>query len=160
MLVQAAAGGVGAFAVQIARSLGARVIGTASEGNHDYLRGLGAEPVTYGDGLVDRVRALAPQGVDVLLDFGGDDLVATARGVLAEGGVVTSVVDAAARTELGGHYVWVRPDHDDLDALTTLIDAGAVKVDVAEVFELADAAAAHRASETGHVRGKVVVRVD
>ena len=159
VLVQAAAGGVGAFAVQIARSLGARVIGTASEGNHEHLRGLGAEPVTYGEGLVERVRALAPQGVDVLLDFGGDDLVATARGVLAAGGVVASIVDAAARDELGGHYVWVRPSTEDLDALTALLDAGTVTVDVAEVFELADAAAAHRASETGHVRGKVVVRI-
>ncbi len=159
VLVQAAAGGVGAFAVQIARSLGARVIGTASEGNHEHLRGLGAEPVTYGEGLVERVRALAPQGVDVLLDFGGDDLVATARGVLAAGGVVASIVDAAARDELGGHYVWARPSAEDLDALTALLDAGTVTVDVAEVFELADAAAAHRASETGHVRGKVVVRI-
>ncbi|WP_028045955.1 NADP-dependent oxidoreductase [Cellulomonas sp. URHE0023] len=160
VLVQAAAGGVGAFAVQIARSLGARVIGTASERNHEHLRGLGAEPVAYGEGLVERVRALAPQGVDVLLDFGGDDLVATARGVLAADGVVASIVDAAARDELGGHYVWVRPSTEDLDALTALLDAGTVTVDVAEVFELADAADAHRASQTGHVRGKVVVRVD
>lgn len=159
VLVLAAAGGVGAFAVQIARSLGARVIGTASERNHEYLRGLGAEPVMYGEGVVERVRALAPHGVDVVLDFGGDDLVPTARGVLAADGVVASVVDAAAREELGGHYVWVRPDHDDLDALTALIDAGTVNVEVAEVFELADAADAHRASETGHVRGKIVVRV-
>ncbi len=159
MLVQAAAGGVGAFAVQIARSMGARVIGTASERNHEYLRGLGAEPVQYGDGLADRVRALAPEGVDVVLDFGGDDLVATSRAVLAEGGTVASVVDAAARDELGGHYVWVRPSTEDLDALTALIEAGTVRVEVAEVFDLADAAAAHEASETGHVRGKVVVRV-
>jgi NADPH2:quinone reductase len=160
VLVHAAAGGVGAFAVQIARSLGARVIGTASERTHEYLRGLGASPVEYGDGLVDRVRALAPDGVDVVLDFGGDDLVGTSKALLADGGTVASIVDAAARDELGGQYVWVRPSTEDLDALTALIDAGTVKVDVAEVFELADAAAAHEASQTGHVRGKVVVRVD
>ncbi|WP_456824959.1 NADP-dependent oxidoreductase [Cellulomonas sp. P5_E12] len=159
VLVHAAAGGVGAFAVQIARSLGARVIGTASERNHDHLRGLGAEPVAYGDGLVERVRALAPDGIDVVLDFGGDDLVETTKALLADGGAVASVVDAAARDELGGHYVWVRPSTEDLDALTDLIEAGTVTVDVAEVFELADAAAAHEASQTGHVRGKVVVRV-
>ena len=159
VLVHAAAGGVGSFAVQIARDLGARVIGTASSRNHEHLRSLGAEPVEYGDGVVDRVRALAPDGVDVILDFGGDDLVSTSRALLADGGTVASTVDAAARDELGGHYVWVRPDTADLDALTALLDAGTVKVDVAEVFELADAAAAHEASQTGHVRGKVVVRV-
>jgi NADPH2:quinone reductase len=159
VLVHAAAGGVGAFAVQIARSLGAHVIGTASSRNHEYLRGLGATPVEYGEGLVDRVRALAPHGVDVILDFGSDDLLATTRALLADGGTVASIVDPAARDELGGHHVWVRPSTADLDALTALIDAGTVKVDVAEVFELADAAAAHDASATGHVRGKIVVRV-
>jgi NADPH:quinone reductase-like Zn-dependent oxidoreductase len=159
VLVHAAAGGVGQFAVQLAVARGARVIGTASSGNHEYLRGLGAEPVAYGDGLVERVRALAPDGVDVVLDYGSDDLVGTTRGVLADGGTVASIVDAAARDELGGHYVWVRPSSSDLAALGGLIDAGKVRVDVAQVFDLADAAAAHEASQTGHVRGKVVVRV-
>lgn len=159
VLVHAAAGGVGGFAVQIARALGARVIGTASARNHEYLRGLGATPVAYGDGLVDRVRALAPDGVDVILDFGSDDLVATSRALLADGGTVASIVDTAARDELGGHHVWVRPSTADLTALAELIDAGTVKVDVAEVFALADAAAPHEASATGHVRGKIVVRI-
>ena len=159
VLVHAAAGGVGQFAAQIARARGARVIGTASTRNHDHLRGLGVEPVEYGDGLVERVRGLAPQGVDVVLDYGSDDLVPTTRAVLAEGGTVASVIDTAARDELGGHYVWVRPSTTDLDALTRLIDDGAVKVDVAQVFDLADAAAAHDLVAEGHVRGKVVVRV-
>jgi len=159
VLVHAAAGGVGGFAVQIAKARGARVIGTASERNHEHLRSRGVEPVAYGDGLADRVRALAPDGVDVVLDYGSDDLVATTRAVLAEGGTVASIVDAAAREELGGHYVWVRPSTADLDALTGLIEAGDVTVDVAQVFDLADAAAAHDASASGHTRGKVVVRV-
>lgn len=159
VLVHAAAGGVGQFAVQLAVARGARVVGTASERNHEYLRGLGAEPVVYGDGLVERVRALVPDGVDAVLDFGSDDLVDTSRGVLADGGTVASIVDAAARDELGGHYVWVRPSSSDLASLAELIDAGKVTVDVAQVFDLADAAAAHEASQTGHVRGKVVVRV-
>lgn len=159
VLVHAAAGGVGQFAVQIAVARGARVIGTASEGNHAYLRELGAEPVTYGDGLVERVRALAPEGVDVVLDYGTPDLVATTRALLAPGGTVASITDAAARDELGGHYVWVRPSTADLTALAELADAGRLRVDVAQVFDLADAAAAHDASATGHVRGKVVVRV-
>ena len=159
VLVHAAAGGVGQFAVQILRARGARVIGTASARNHEHLRSLGAEPVEYGDGLVERVRGLAPQGVDVVLDYGSDDLVPTTRAVLADGGTVASIVDAAARDELGGHYVWVRPSTTDLDALGRLVDDGAVKVDVARVFDLADTAAAHDLVAEGHVRGKVVVRV-
>ena len=71
VLVHAAAGGVGILAVQIARATGARVIGTASEVNHEVLRGFGAEPVEYGEGLADRVRAMAPDGVDVVVDFVG-----------------------------------------------------------------------------------------
>ncbi|MFD2792714.1 NADP-dependent oxidoreductase [Promicromonospora vindobonensis] len=159
VLVHAAAGGVGAFGVQLAKALGARVIGTASEGNHDFLRALGAEPVTYGDGLADRVRAIAPDGVDVALDFAGGDAVATSAELLADGGTIASIADATARTEHGGHYVWVRPSTEDLDALTALFDAGTLSVEIAQVFDLADAAAAHRANETGHTRGKVVVRV-
>lgn len=160
VLVHAAAGGVGQFAVQIARALGARVIGTASARNHDHLRELGAEPVEYGEGLADRVRALAPGGVDVVLDYGSDALVATSRAVLAPGGAVASIVDAKARDELGGQYVWVRPSSTDLDELGALLEDGRVRVDVGQVFELADAAAAHDASATGHTRGKIVVRVD
>jgi len=159
VLVHAAAGGVGQFAVQIARVLGARVIGTASPANHDHLRELGAEPVAYGDGLVERVRSLAPQGVHVVLDYGSDDLVATTRALLAPGGTIASIVDAAARDELGGHYVWVRPSSTDLAALGELLADGRVRVDVGQVFELADAAAAHEASATGHTRGKIVVTV-
>ena len=159
VLVHAAAGGVGQFAVQIAVARGARVIGTASPRNHEHLRALGAQPVAYGDGLVAAVRELAPDGVDVVLDYGSDDLVTTTRALLRPGGTVASIVDAAARDELGGHYVWVRPSSEDLTALAELIDAGRVRVDVAEVFDLADAAAAHEASQSQHVRGKVVVRV-
>ncbi|PJI85524.1 NADP-dependent oxidoreductase [Luteimicrobium subarcticum] len=159
VLVHAASGGVGSAAVQIAAARGARVIGTASERNHDFVRELGAEPVAYGDGLADRVRALAPDGVDVVLDYVGGDAVATAPQVLRPGGTVVSIVDAAARDELGGVYAWVRPSSADLDALTRLVEDGALRVHVDQVFDLADAADAHRASESGHVRGKVVVRV-
>lgn len=159
VLVHAAAGGVGQFAVQILRARGARVVGTASARNHEHLRALGAEPVEYGDGLVERVRALAPDGVDVVLDYGTDDLVASTRALLVEGGAVASIVDGAARSELGGHLVWVRPSSPDLEALGRLIDDGQVRVDVAQVFDLADTAAAHDLVAGGHVRGKVVVRI-
>jgi NADPH:quinone reductase-like Zn-dependent oxidoreductase len=71
LLVHGAAGGVGTFAVQLAAARGARVIGTASERNHEYLRSIGAVPVTYGDGLFERVLSIAPQGVDAVLDTSG-----------------------------------------------------------------------------------------
>lgn len=159
VLVHGASGGVGSFAVQIARSLGARVVGTASERNHDYVRGLGAEPVAHGEGLVERVRALAPDGVNVVLDYAGHGLVADAPHLLAPGGVPVSIVDASVRELPGGIYAWVRPSSADLAELARLADDGALVVHVDRVLELEDAAEAHRLVEQGGGRGKVVVRV-
>lgn len=85
VLVHAAAGGVGSIAVQLGRHLGARVIGTASERNHDFLRELGAEPVTYGEGLAERVRALAPEGVDAVFDTVGGEALKVSADLLAPG---------------------------------------------------------------------------
>ena len=157
VLVHAAAGGVGILAVQIARDLGARVIGTASEGNHDFLREMGVEPVTYGDGLAERVRELAPDGVDVVADFVGG-VLETTKAVLAEGGRHGSIADGSVE-EAGGISAWVRPDSADLQALADLADAGKLTVPVAEVFALEDAAKAYALSQTGHVRGKIAVEV-
>jgi NADPH:quinone reductase-like Zn-dependent oxidoreductase len=157
VLIHAAAGGVGLLGVQIARALGARVIGTASEGNHDFLRDLGAEPVTYGDGLAERVRALAPDGVDVVADFVGGVLEETLA-VLKEGGTHGSVTDGTV-AEHGGLSIWVRPDAHDLAALADLADVGKLTVPVAQVFALRDAAKAFELSQGGHVRGKIAIEV-
>lgn len=159
VLVHAAAGGVGSMAVQIARHLGARVIGTASERNHDYLRGLGAEPVVYGEGLADRVRALAPSGVDAVLDLAGGEALTVSPALLAEGGRIASIADPSV-LGLGGRYVFVRPDAADLTALTELAESGALTVEVAEVFPLEKTADAQRLNAAGHTRGKIVVTVD
>ncbi|NWF25789.1 NADP-dependent oxidoreductase [Streptomyces sp. PKU-EA00015] len=158
VLVHAAAGGVGSLAVQIAGSLGARVIGTAGDHNHAYLRGLGAEPVAYGEGLADRVRALAPQGVDAVLDLVGADALKISPGLLAEGGRLASAVDGAV-LGLGGGYVFVRPDARDLEALTELAERGELRVDVAATFPLAQAADAQRLNREGHTRGKIIITV-
>ncbi|RLU92251.1 alcohol dehydrogenase [Streptomyces griseocarneus] len=158
VLVHAAAGGVGTMAVQLARHLGARVIGTASEGNHEFLRSLGAEPVTYGDGLAGRVRALAPEGVDVVLDLVGGGAVKTSPDVAAPGARLVSIADPEVAS-LGGRLLWVRPDSADLAELGRLAETGVLRVEVAEVFPLSRAADAHRLSERGHVRGKIVVTV-
>ncbi|MFE5736545.1 NADP-dependent oxidoreductase [Streptomyces celluloflavus] len=156
-LVHAAAGGVGSFAVQIAVARGLRVIGTASERNHDYLRSLGAEPVTYGDGLADRVRALAPEGVDVALDFVGG-VVDVSQRLLKDRTRVASIADDEVKAE-GGHLVWVRPDTADLTALGELADAGRLTVPVHAVFPLSEAAEAFRLSQGGRTRGKIVLDV-
>ncbi|MEV7193133.1 NADP-dependent oxidoreductase [Streptomyces sp. NPDC093510] len=159
VLVHAAAGGVGSIAVQLARHAGARVIGTASERNHDFLRELGAEPVTYGDGLVERVRALAGEGVDAAFDtIGGDTLKASAE-LLAPGGRLASIADGGVAA-LGGSYCFVRPDAADLQRLSELVEQDVVTVHVDETFPLERAADAHRLSEKGRTRGKVVVTVD
>ncbi|MEU5421139.1 NADP-dependent oxidoreductase [Streptomyces sp. NPDC001407] len=159
VLVHAAAGGVGSMAVQIAKHLGARVIGTASERNHDYLRGLGAEPVVYGEGLADRVRALAPSGVDAALDLAGGEALTVSPALLAEGGRIASIADPAV-LGLGGRYVFVRPDAADLTALAELAESGVLTVEVAEVFPLEKTADAQRLNAAGHTRGKIVVTVD
>ncbi|MFE7606935.1 NADP-dependent oxidoreductase [Streptomyces celluloflavus] len=156
-LVHAAAGGVGSFAVQIAVARGLRVIGTASEPNHDYLRSLGAEPVTYGDGLADRVRALAPEGVDVALDFVGG-VVDVSQRLLKDRTRMASITDDEVKAE-GGHLVWVRPDTADLTALGELADAGRLTVPVHAAFPLSEAAEAFRLSQGGRTRGKIVLDV-
>ncbi|MFI6940863.1 NADP-dependent oxidoreductase [Streptomyces sp. NPDC050418] len=159
VLVHAAAGGVGSLGVQIAVALGARVIGTASERNHAYLRELGAEPVTYGEGLADRVRELAPGGVDAVLDFVGGGAVAQSLSLVKQRDRIASIADGEGALGAGGHYVWVRPSAGDLTALTQLADAGKLTVHVDKSFPLADAADAWRLGQEGRTRGKIVLTV-
>lgn len=159
VLVHAAAGGVGSFATQLAVLAGARVVGTASPANHAYVRGLGAEPVAYGDGLVAAARALAPGGFDVVLDYVGGPSMDTVPDLLKPGGSVVSITDGRAASEFGGQTIWVRPDSDDLAELAALAASGALKVHLAEVFDLDHAVDAYRALEDGHTRGKIVVRI-
>ncbi|MEK2488720.1 NADP-dependent oxidoreductase [Kitasatospora purpeofusca] len=156
VLVHAAAGGVGHLAVQIARALGARVIGTAGERNHDYLRELGAEPVRYGEGLAERVRALAPEGVDAALDLVGGDAVEVSAGLVADPARIASVADFGVKAR-GGRYVWVRPDAAGLAELAALADEGRLTVTVASTFPLAQAASAQALSAEGRTRGKIVL---
>lgn len=159
VLVHAAAGGVGSIAVQLARHLGARAIGTAGEHNHDFVRSLGAEPVAHGEGLAERVRGLAPEGVDAVLDTVGGDTTKLSANLLAPGGRLASIADPDV-VDLGGRYYFVRPDAGDLLRLSELADQGVVHVHVSKTFPLARAADAHRLNEQGRTRGKIVVTVD
>lgn len=159
VLVHAAAGGVGSIAVQLAAHTGARVIGTASERNHDFVRGLGGEPVAYGDGLAERVRGIAPEGVDAVFDTVGGDTLKTSANLLAPEGRLASIADPDV-VGYGGRYCFVRPDAEDLGRLSELAEQGAVSVHVSEVLPLERAADAHRLNQEGRTRGKIVVTVD
>ncbi|MEV6173664.1 NADP-dependent oxidoreductase [Streptomyces sp. NPDC051954] len=159
VLVHAAAGGVGSIAVQLARHLGARVIGTASEPNHDFVRSLGGEPVAYGDGLAERVRGLAPEGVDAAFDTVGGEALKVSANLLAPEGRLVSIADPDV-FDYGGRYYWVRPDAEDLLRLSELAEQGVVSVHVSETFPLERAADAHRLNQEGRTRGKIVVTVD
>ncbi|WP_207803871.1 NADP-dependent oxidoreductase [Kocuria tytonicola] len=158
VLIHAASGGVGSMGVQIAKAFGARVIGTASAKNHDYVRELGAEPVEYGEGLAERVRELAPNGVDVVADFVGGVLEDTLA-VLAEGAQHGSIADPSV-AENGGHYLWVTPDSEQLTELARLADAGKLAVRVDRTFPLEQLPEAFAASQEGHAVGKIVLTVD
>ena len=159
VLVHAAAGGVGSATVQLAQALGARVIGTASEDNHDYLRDLGAEPVVYGDGLLDRLRSVAPDGITAAVDLIGDESVDVSAELLPDAARLASVLNPARIKEIGGKYWFVRPDADDLRALGGLVDEGRLRVHVERTFPLDEAAEAHRLIEGGHMRGKLALEI-
>jgi NADPH:quinone reductase-like Zn-dependent oxidoreductase len=157
VLVHAGAGGVGHVAVQIAVALGAEVVATASPANHDFLRGLGAtEVVDYDNGPVSE-QLSSP--VDAVLDLVGGPALEDAPKQVRDSARIASIVDAQTVLAQGGRYVFVRPDRDGLDALARLADEGKLRVEVARVMPLDEIADAHRLSEEGHVRGKVVVTI-
>jgi NADPH:quinone reductase-like Zn-dependent oxidoreductase len=156
VLVLNASGGVGSMAVQLAARRGARVLGTCSPSNFGYVRSLGAEPVQYGDSLVADVRAHAPGGVDVVLDFIGDGL-REAASLATDDGRLISIVDAQTVHELGGRYVFVHPDSGMLTELAALAAAKQLEIEIAESFPFARAAEALKRNQEGHVRGKVVI---
>lgn len=157
VLIHGGSGGVGSLGIQIAKALGAKVIATASEKNHDFLRSLGAEPVAYGEGLAERVRALRPEGVEVVADFVGGNLSTTLE-VLKENGRHASIADSDVE-EHGGTWMWVNPVGAELQELADLVDGNKLQVEVAETFPLAEAAEAFRLNMEGHTRGKIVVTV-
>ncbi|GAB3231592.1 NADP-dependent oxidoreductase [Glycomyces halotolerans] len=158
VLVHAAAGGVGSLAVQIAAARGARVIGTASPRNHDYLRGFGAEPVEYGEGLLDRLRGLAPSGVDAALDAVGGGEVELSIEAGADPSRVVSIADPRVEDK-GGKYVFIEADSEDLRTLTDLVESGRLSVPIAAIHPLEAAARAWRENQTGRTRGKIILTI-
>jgi NADPH:quinone reductase-like Zn-dependent oxidoreductase len=156
VLVHRASGGVGFFAVQIAVALGAHVIGTASARNHGFLRDAGAaEVLDYSAGPAS---SQLDEPVDAVLDLVGGDVLADAPKQVRDPARIASIVDPGV-LELGGRYVFVRPDQHDLEELGRMADAGQLRVPIAKAFPLEQIAEAHRLVAGGHVRGKVVVTV-
>ncbi|PRY27121.1 NADP-dependent oxidoreductase [Pseudosporangium ferrugineum] len=165
VLVHAAAGGVGHFAVQFAKHLGAHVIGTASAARHEWLTGLGA------DELIDYRTARFEDtvgNVDVVLDLVGGETglrsVPTLRPggllVAVPGGVSPELAAAAQEHEVRTTPFLVEPDGVSLMSIAALIDNGIVTTEIEDVFDLADAAAAHERGERGRTRGKLILRVE
>jgi NADPH:quinone reductase-like Zn-dependent oxidoreductase len=157
VLIHAAAGGVGTAAVQLARARGATVIGTASAANHDYLRSLGAIPVSYGDGLVDRVRDLAPHGVDAVLDAAGRDALLASVELVENRDRIGTIVDFQLAERLGVRQLRSDRTAVRLNQLVELYRQGQLRIHIREVFPLHEAVAAHRMVERGHGRGRVAL---
>ena len=166
VLVHAAAGGVGGFAVQLAADVEAEVIGTASESNHEHVLALGASEVvdyTAGD-FVAGVRDAYPDGVDVVLDTVGGETLRRSLDVLRDGGRIVSIIEPPTGPEfsergIDARYVFVRPNGEELEELADLADDERLVVHLSEVFPLAKVAKAHELSESGHVRGKLALRI-
>jgi NADPH:quinone reductase-like Zn-dependent oxidoreductase len=163
VLINGASGSVGLAAVQLARERGARVIGTASATNQDYVRSFGAEPTTYGDGLVQRVRKLAPDGVDRALDASGGGALPALVELAGGPEHVVTIADYQGAQETGVPFSGGMGPERAWHALRDvgpLVEAGRFSLPVAQTFPLAQIADAHRVSETGHPRGKLVVTVE
>ncbi|TPG35203.1 NADP-dependent oxidoreductase [Mycobacterium hodleri] len=161
VLIHGASGGVGLMAVQLAVARGAKVIATASPARHAQLRGYGAEPVAYGAGLADRIRAIGP--VDAALDLvGTDEALDTSVELVADRARIATIAGFAKAPELG---IAVLTGADGGQAirdasrveLVKLAAAGKLDVTVDRVFPLTEAAETHRYLQTGHARGKVVL---
>jgi NADPH:quinone reductase-like Zn-dependent oxidoreductase len=160
LLVNGASGSVGSAAVQLAVARGARVIGTASPANHDHLRSLGAEPVAYGEGMAERVRAIG--AVDLALDAAGSGVLPELIELAGGPERVLTIADFAGARAHGVRFSGGdsgRALHA-LAGIGELISSGRFALPVARTFPLAEVAAAHRAGEGGRVRGKIVLLVE
>jgi NADPH:quinone reductase-like Zn-dependent oxidoreductase len=163
VLIHAAGGGVGHLAVQIAKALGAYVIGTASPSKTNFVRSLGADEV------IDYTQvefADVVKDIDVVLELVGQDYAERSFKILRPGGILVSGVGRSnpqlwqLAEDSGVRFAGfiVEPDQVGLDALVALVEKGRLQVDIERVFPLNETADAHRLLETGHVRGKIVLK--
>ncbi|MUL40589.1 NADP-dependent oxidoreductase [Streptomonospora sp. PA3] len=163
LLVHAAAGGVGLVAAQLARGRGAAVIGTAGPANHGFLRELGVEPVAYGEGLRERLRAAAPDGVDAVLDASGRGVLGISVELAGSAQRVVTIADPDA-AEHGVYFSGGAADRAALEEVFAevlpLMRQGRLRLPIERAFPLEQTARAHELSQEGHLRGKIVLTVD
>jgi uncharacterized protein (TIGR03086 family) len=160
LLVHAAAGGVGLVAVQLARARGVTVVGTASAPNHAFLEKIGAIPVAYGDRLVERVRAAAPQGIDAVLDASGRGVLPESIELTGSPDKVLTIADVAAAAHGVRFSRGSDPIGEALAAVLPLVEQGRLDMPIDSVFPLYRTADAQRRSEQGHLQGKIIIQVD
>jgi NADPH:quinone reductase-like Zn-dependent oxidoreductase len=161
VLIHGGSGGVGSFAIQIAKARGAKVIATASTANQELLRQLGADvPVDYTKQKFEDVA----NGVDVVLDSVGKETLARSYGVVKKGGIIVSIVARPDPAELSKHGIRgealsAEPHSNELAEIGKLIDQGKIKVIVSQTFPFAEAAKAQEQVATRHTRGKIVLKI-
>lgn len=166
VLIHGAAGGVGLMAVQLAFGGGARVIATARETEHDLLASMGAEPVVYGDGLLERVQALAPNGVDAALDcIGTAEAIEVSLAVVKDRGRIVTIVASPRAIELDIKRIGGGPGADPGNEIRAAarfellrrVEEGSLRVVIASTYPLPEVQAAHRELQAGHAHGKIVL---
>ena len=160
VVVSGAAGGVGSLAVQLAKLAGATVIGLAGEANHEWLRGLGVIPVSYGEGVLSRIREAAPSGVHAFVDTFGSGYVELALHLGIHPGRIDTIIDWAAaekyNVKTDGNTAGASADV--LRELALLLDKGLLSLPIARVYPLDEVREAYRELERRHTRGKIVLR--
>lgn len=162
LLINGAAGGIGSTAVQLAIARGARVIATASTANHSYLRVLGAEAVTYGEGMSERVRTLAANGVDAALDVAGSGVLPELIDLAGDPQNVVTLADFAGAEQHKVRFSngFLGHAFHALGEIGALIEAGRFWLPIERTYPLNEISEAHRVSENGHVRGRLVLVID
>ena len=161
VLIHGGSGGVGSFAIQIAKARGAKVIATASTANQDLLKQLGADvAIDYTKQKFEDVA----KDVDVVLDSVGKDTLARSYGVVKKGGFIVTLVARIDQAELDKHGIrgaslGVEPNSNELAEIGKLIDEKKIKVVVSQTFPLSEARKAQEQAATGHTRGKIVLKV-
>jgi NADPH:quinone reductase-like Zn-dependent oxidoreductase len=161
VLIQGAAGGVGLFAVQLAKWNGAQVIGTASTANLDFVRGLGADTVV--DYTTTPVESVI-QDVDLVLDGVGAETLSSSLAVLKSGGTLISIAglppqEQARARGVRATMIRSQPSRELLQTFTRLIDEGRIKVTAGKTFPLSEVQQAHEYSRSGHGRGRIVLQI-
>lgn len=166
ILIHAGSGGVGSFAIQFAKTNGARVLTTCSQANHDYVKRLGADLCIdyHKDNFVDKVQQLAGGKIDVVLDTVGGKTLKDSIALVKPGGCLVSITEPLApevceKNKIKAGFIFVRPDGQELNQISKLIEEGKVQVPEIQELNLKDAGKAQEMSRQGHTRGKIVLKI-